>query len=60
VSDPELLIVQKWCDLILNDGMAEGFKLPYLLFPPVYLNDDVLDDLGLIRNILKANAVGHF
>jgi hypothetical protein len=60
VSYPKLLIRQKWRDLILNDGMAEGFKLPDLLFPPVDLNDDVLDDLGLIRYLLKANAIGHF
>ena len=60
VSYPELLIGQKWRDLILDDGMAEGFKLPDLLFPPVNLNDDVLDDFGLIGNLLKANAVWHF
>jgi hypothetical protein len=60
VSYPELLIGQKWRDLILDDGMAEGFKLPDLLFSPVNLYDDILDDLGLVWDLLKANAVGHF
>jgi hypothetical protein len=59
-SHPEVLVVEERGDLILNDGMAEGLELPDLLLPPVYLLDNVLDNLGLIRNLLKAYAIRHF
>jgi hypothetical protein len=49
-----VLVVEERRDLILNDGMAEGLKLADLLLPPVNLLDDVLDNLGLVRDLLKA------